>query len=61
VKQASHSLRVVFLRGGVALNRAVGPAFAHILGRQIVIPQNPELFGASVTAPLRLGRRNPAG
>lgn len=36
----------VFLQGGVALNRAVGHAFAHLVGRQVVIPPNPELLGA---------------
>ncbi len=36
----------VFLQGGVALNRAVGHAFAHTVGRQVVIPPNPELLGA---------------
>jgi len=36
----------IFLQGGVALNRAVGYAFAHTVGRQVVIPPNPELLGA---------------
>ena len=36
----------VFLQGGVALNRAVGHAFAHTVGRQVVIPPSPELLGA---------------
>ncbi len=36
----------VFLQGGVALNRAVGHAFAHSADRSIVIPANPELLGA---------------
>jgi predicted CoA-substrate-specific enzyme activase len=36
----------VFLQGGVALNRAVGHAFAHLAGRSIVIPADPELLGA---------------
>jgi hypothetical protein len=34
------------LQGGVALNRAVGYAFAHSAGRPVVIPPNPELLGA---------------
>jgi predicted CoA-substrate-specific enzyme activase len=36
----------IFLQGGVALNHAVGHAFAHTVGRQVVIPPNPELLGA---------------
>jgi predicted CoA-substrate-specific enzyme activase len=36
----------VLLQGGVALNRAVAHAFAHRVGRPIVIPANPELLGA---------------
>ena len=36
----------VFLQGGVALNRAVGHAFAHSVGRPVVIPPSPELLGA---------------
>jgi predicted CoA-substrate-specific enzyme activase len=36
----------VFLQGGVALNRAVGHAIAHGVGRQVVIPPDPELLGA---------------
>ena len=36
----------VLLQGGVALNRAVGYAFAQRVGRPIVIPANPELLGA---------------
>jgi len=36
----------VLLQGGVALNRAVGYAFARRVGRPIVIPSNPELLGA---------------
>ncbi len=35
----------VLLQGGVALNRALGYAFAHSVGRPIVIPANPELLG----------------
>lgn len=46
----------VFLQGGVALNRALGYAFAHSVGRQIVIPPNPELLGAFGVALLALER-----
>jgi len=46
----------VFLQGGVALNRAVGHAFAHSVGRQVVIPPNPELLGALGVALLALER-----
>jgi predicted CoA-substrate-specific enzyme activase len=38
--------RKVFLQGGVALNHALGHAFAHHVGRQVVIPPHPELLGA---------------
>jgi len=46
----------VLLQGGVALNRAVGYAFAQRVGRQIVIPANPELLGALGVALLALDR-----
>jgi predicted CoA-substrate-specific enzyme activase len=46
----------VFLQGGVALNRAVGHAFAHSVGRQVVIPPHPELLGALGVAVLALAR-----
>ncbi len=46
----------VLLQGGVALNRAVGYAFAHSVGRPIVIPPNPELLGALGVALLALDR-----
>jgi len=48
--------RKVFLQGGVALNRALGYAFAHSVGRQVVIPPNPELLGALGVALLALDR-----
>ena len=48
--------RKVFLQGGVALNRAVGHAFAHLADRCIVIPANPELLGALGVALLTLQR-----
>lgn len=38
--------RKVFLQGGVALNRALGYAFAHSVGRPVVMPPHPELLGA---------------
>jgi predicted CoA-substrate-specific enzyme activase len=56
VKGARCVGRKVFLQGGVALNRAVGHAFAHSIGRQIVIPRNPELLGALGVALLGLRR-----
>jgi predicted CoA-substrate-specific enzyme activase len=46
----------VFLQGGVALNRALGNAFAHYVGRPVVIPPHPELLGALGVALLALGR-----
>lgn len=46
----------VFLQGGVALNRAVGYAFAHSVDRTVVIPPNPELMGALGVALLALTR-----
>jgi predicted CoA-substrate-specific enzyme activase len=46
----------VLLQGGVALNRAVGYAFAHRVGRPVVIPPNPELLGALGVGLLALER-----
>ncbi|HUJ16984.1 MAG TPA: anhydro-N-acetylmuramic acid kinase [Nitrospirota bacterium] len=46
----------VFLQGGVALNRAVGHAFAHSVDRMVVIPPSPELMGALGVALLALTR-----
>jgi predicted CoA-substrate-specific enzyme activase len=46
----------VLLQGGVALNRAVGYAFAHSLGCPIVIPPDPELLGALGVGLLALER-----
>jgi predicted CoA-substrate-specific enzyme activase len=46
----------VFLQGGVALNRALGHAFAHSLDREIVVPPRPELLGAEGVALLALER-----
>jgi predicted CoA-substrate-specific enzyme activase len=46
----------IFLQGGVALNRAVGHAFAHSLGRPVVIPPSPELLGALGVGLLALKR-----
>ena len=48
--------RKVFLQGGVALNRAVGHAFAQSVGRPVVIPPHPELLGALGVALLALDR-----
>ena len=41
VKGPRYVGKKVFLQGGVALNRAVGYAFAHSVGRQVVIPPSP--------------------
>ncbi len=46
----------VFLQGGVALNAAVGHAFAHHAGRPVIIPPHPELLGALGVARLALTR-----
>ncbi|HYA87398.1 MAG TPA: acyl-CoA dehydratase activase [Nitrospirota bacterium] len=46
----------VFLQGGVALNRAVGNAFAYSVDRTVVIPPNPELMGALGVALMALTR-----
>jgi predicted CoA-substrate-specific enzyme activase len=46
----------VLLQGGVALNRAVGYAFAHSVGCPVVIPPNPELLGALGVGLLALER-----
>jgi predicted CoA-substrate-specific enzyme activase len=56
VKGARFVGKKVFLQGGVALNRAVGHAFAHSVGREVVIPPNPELLGALGVALLALER-----
>ena len=48
--------RKIFLQGGVALNRAVGCAFAQSVGRPVVIPPLPELLGALGVALLALSR-----
>ena len=46
----------VLLQGGVALNRAVGHAFAQRVGRPVAIPSNPELLGALGVGLLALER-----
>ncbi len=56
VKGPRYVGKKVFLQGGVALNRAVGHAFAHSVGRQVVIPPSPELLGALGVALLALTR-----
>jgi predicted CoA-substrate-specific enzyme activase len=48
--------RKVFLQGGVALNRAIGHAFAHSVDRTVVIPPSPELLGALGVALLAMER-----
>jgi len=60
VKGARYVGKKVFLQGGVALNRAVGHAFAHSVGRQVVIPPSPELLGALGVALLALQRAHDA-
>jgi predicted CoA-substrate-specific enzyme activase len=50
----------VLLQGGVALNRAVAYAFAHSVGRTVVIPPSPELLGALGVALLALERSSRA-
>ena len=56
VKGARYVGKKVFLQGGVALNHAIGHAFAHSVGRQVVIPPSPELLGALGVALLALER-----
>ena len=56
VKGARYVGKKIFLQGGVALNRAIGHAFAHSVGRQVVIPPSPELLGALGVALLGLQR-----
>jgi predicted nucleotide-binding protein (sugar kinase/HSP70/actin superfamily) len=56
VKGPRYVGKKVFLQGGVALNRAVGHAFAQSVGRQVVIPPSPELMGALGVALLALER-----
>jgi len=56
VKGPRYVGKKVFLQGGVALNRAIGHAFAHSVGRQVVIPPSPELLGALGAALLALQR-----
>jgi predicted CoA-substrate-specific enzyme activase len=56
VKGSRYVGKKVFLQGGVALNRAIGHAFAHSVGRQVVIPPSPELLGALGVALLALQR-----
>jgi predicted CoA-substrate-specific enzyme activase len=46
----------IFLQGGVALNHALGAAFAQCVGRPVVIPPHPELLGALGVALLALDR-----
>ncbi len=50
----------VFLQGGVALNHAVGNAFAYAVGREVLIPPSPELLGAQGVALLALVRSHGA-
>ena len=56
VKGTRYVGKKVFLQGGVALNHAVGHAFAHSVGREVVIPPSPELLGALGVALLALQR-----
>ena len=56
VKGPRYVGKKVFLQGGVALNHAVGHAFAHSVGRPVVIPPSPELLGSLGVALLALTR-----
>lgn len=56
VKGPRYVGKKVFLQGGVALNHAVGYAFAHSVGRDVVIPPSPELLGALGVGLLALKR-----
>ncbi len=56
VKGPRYVGKKVFLQGGVALNRAVGHAFSHSVGRNVVIPPSPELLGALGVGLLALKR-----
>ncbi len=56
VKGPRYVGKKVFLQGGVALNHAVGYAFAHSVGRDVVIPPGPELLGALGVGLLALKR-----
>lgn len=56
VKGPRYVGKKVFLQGGVALNHAVGNAFAHSVGRDVVIPPSPELLGALGVGLLALKR-----
>jgi predicted CoA-substrate-specific enzyme activase len=58
VKGTRYVGKKVFLQGGVALNHAIGHAFAHSVGREVVIPPSPELLGALGVALLALQRAN---
>ena len=60
VKGPRYVGKKIFLQGGVALNRAVGYAFAHSVGRQVVIPPSPELLGALGVGLLALKRSGAA-
>jgi len=56
VKGPRYVGKKIFLQGGVALNRALGYAFAHSVGRPVVIPPSPELLGALGVGLLALKR-----
>ncbi|MDH5563199.1 MAG: acyl-CoA dehydratase activase, partial [Nitrospirota bacterium] len=56
VKGPRYVGKKVFLQGGVALNHAIGHAFAHSIGRDVVIPPSPELLGALGVALLAFQR-----
>lgn len=60
VKGPRYVGKKIFLQGGVALNRALGYAFAHSVGRQVVIPPSPELLGALGVGLLALKRSGAA-
>ena len=47
---------VIVFQGGVALNRAVGAAFALLTGKKIVVPRYPEIMGCVGSALMALDR-----
>jgi predicted CoA-substrate-specific enzyme activase len=60
VKESRHVGKRVLLQGGVALNHALGHAFAGSLEREVVIPPDPELLGALGVGLLALDRADRA-
>ena len=50
--------RKIFFQGGTALNRGITAAFAHVLGRDIIVPEHNEVTGAIGAAFLALGQHH---